>query len=406
MVGAPPGGLIASALSRVASYRRHLEKLMKKSARHMTTMTALCLTGWAHVNLAHADTDVTYKISGFGTLGAVMTNTDDTEFRTAFEQQKGAGKSPDLGVDSKLALQGTLSFGEDFGVTAQILARRRDGEDFDPRFEWLYAQYAGVPNLNLKAGRVVLPAFLVSDTREVGYAIPWSRVPAMVYATMPVDTVDGFQGVYKLELGPTVLSLQGTHGHSEASNALTLAIPVAPGVTIYPVDIAQAQLRGVTSLSAKLDWDDWAIRAGSVTTDKVQLQGVGYSLEFKDRFTEVGLQYDNGKAVFASEYIIRKTSGSSVDLHAWYAAAGYRFDAVMPYLTYSEMKPKGVGNRDYGNSKSTGIGVRYDFAPKMALKAEFARYKTNNYFIFTDAVSPQAFNKSVNVFSVAVDFVF
>lgn len=379
---------------------------MKKSARHIATMAALCLSGTVLTELVHAEGDISYKISGFGTLGAVMTDADATEFRNTFDQQKGAGKSPDLGVDSKLALQGAVSFGGDFGLTAQILAKRREDEDFSARFEWLYAQYTGVPNLNVKAGRVVLPAFLVSDTREVGYAIPWFRVPAMVYSTMPVDTVDGFQGVYKLELGSTVLSLQGTHGNSEASNALTLAIPIAPGVTIYPKDVAEAQLRGVTSLSAKLDWDDWAFRAGSVTTKTVKLQGVGYTLEFRDRFTEFGLQYDNGKAVFASEYIIRKTTGSAVDLHTWYAAGGYRFDMVMPYITYSEMKPKGLGNRDYGNARSTGIGVRYDFSPKMALKAELARYKTNNYFIFTDAVSPEAFNKSVNVLSVAVDFVF
>jgi hypothetical protein len=54
---------------------------------------------------------------------------------------------------------------------------------------------AGV-GLEAACGRVVLPTFVVSDSIDVGYSVPWFRAPNEVYATNPFDYFDGAQAIW------------------------------------------------------------------------------------------------------------------------------------------------------------------------------------------------------------------
>src|SRR5690606_10989859 len=53
------------------------------------------------------------------------------------------------------------------------------------------------PELSFRAGRMVLPIFLVSEYRKVGYANPWIRPPQEVYRIVPVTSSDGFDLSYR-----------------------------------------------------------------------------------------------------------------------------------------------------------------------------------------------------------------
>lgn len=370
---------------------------MMKIPRRTTLGSALCSAGVLLLSgqVAHANDDFKFKGGGFGTLGAAVTDLDGTQFRSGMDQYSGADKHVDLGVDSRLGLQGTVVYKSDFSVTAQLLGTRRQDVDFDLDVEWLYAQYTGIPGLDLKAGRVALPAFLVSDSRFVAYASPWLRVPTLVYSMLPYSTVDGYQAGYRHSIGSAVASLQVTHGRTKVD----LSRGPANLHFTYP---------SVSSLNAMLEWGDWTARLGQVKSDaeytmdipSLNMMGLpGVSL--KDTFTGAGLQYDNGQTFVTGEYVTRKTDPTLSDSKAWYLGGGYRFGSVAPYVLFSKYMP--VGN---AASKGAAVGVRYDFIQNLALKAEYARYDTNSPFIVTDNVTPAIVDKKLNVFSVSIDFVF
>lgn len=372
--------------------------------RRTALAAAFCATGVALLagHAAHANDDVKFKGGGFGTLGATRTNLDDTQFRTSLNQYSGADKNVDLGVDSRLGLQGSVIYKSDFALTAQLLGVRREDEDFSMDVEWLYAQYTGVPGLDLKGGRVALPGFLVSDSRFVGYTTPWLRVPTLVYSMLPISTVDGLQASYRHSIGPAIASFQVTHGRSGSSIFVTSEVVIPFVGTFYVPTTIESKNKSVTSVNGTLEWGDWTARLGQVKSDvQFTIPGAPADTIFKDTFTGLGLQYDNGKVVVITEYVKRGTKPKTFDSTAWYAAGGYRFGEFMPYVMVSKFTPD-----DAKASKGAAVGLRYDFAKNLALKAEFARYDTNGTLIFTDAVSPAIADKKVNVISVALDFVF
>lgn len=386
-----------------------------KSA-NVSAVSAACLVAASGfcVHAAHAGDDVQYRFSGFGTLGGAQTDTDDTGFRTSVSHANGAGKQFDLGVDSRAAFQGTVTYKNDFSFTAQLLGIRRNDVDFDMGFEWLYAQYTGLPGLDVKGGRVVLPAFLVSDSRLVGYSVPWVRVPPLVYAMMPMSNVDGGQLTYRHSLGSAVLSAQLTLGGTGTSSYTTSGIPLGP-TTMYLQGKSSGNTKDIVGLNATLEWGDWTARVSQIKDDTAlriayTIPGFGVStsrLNFKDTFQEVGLQYDNGSLLVVGEYVKRKTNPAVQNAYSWYVAGGYRFGAVMPYAVFSQYKvTKSTVSSLEPKTRGLATGVRYDFAKNLALKGEWARYKNHNNYIFTDAVSPAAKGKDVNVMSLALDFVF
>jgi len=88
-------------------------------------------------------------------------------------------------------------------------------------------------------------------------------------------------------------------------------------------------------------------------------------------------------------------------------AVGYRFGSFMPYAILSEFK---ITESDRSaippKATSLALGGRYDIGSNFALKAEWARYKNNSLYAFTDASSPDVAGKKINVMTVALDFVF
>lgn len=402
---------------------------MTKHPQPRRLVVLLCAVGlgaWAAPSLA----DVQYKFSGFGTLGAAKTNTDETEFRTSVEQVRGAGRKPDLGVDSKLAAQGSAIFSNGVTLTSQVLGSRRGGEEFELGFEWAYAQYTGIDGLDVKAGRVVLPAFLVSDSRLVGYATPWLRVSPLVYAMMPLSNVDGGQATVRHAFGPVVVSGQLTYGNSTGSSSGVTAVPnmvmgmVGGDPVYYQQNTTKTETNNIHGFNVAVEWGDWTVRASQIsdrtninisliTPPPYLLIGQPATLDssksFKDKFTEFGLQYDDGKTVVMAEHVSRSTSDEKVqDSKGWYIAAGYRFDSVMPYVMVSEYKETFTISEGGLPPKAKGLafGARYELGGSVALKAELAQYKNNSTYIFTDTASPSVANKKINVMSVALDFVF
>jgi len=407
--------------------------------RQSKLVSALAAAGLCMLasGVAHADT--TFKMSGYGTLAGTMLDSHDYEFRSSMNQSKGADRGLDLGVDSKLGLQGVADFGNGLSLTGQLLGQRRrddpsatSNNDFDVGFEWLYAQYALSSNLDVRLGRVVLPAFMISDSRNVGYSQPWLRAPMSVYAGMPLTNVDGAQVNWRLPLGSAILNVQPTYGQSSYN--------IQSGKFVL-----QARSDWVAALNLSMEMGDWTVRVGQVRSLSKQLNlapfgeaagGVPYDM--KDKFSTLGLQYDNGQALFMSEVTQRNmsttpTAGNPIwgfvpipngggatlaDAYAakvagrplahgdaYYLAGGWHFGSFLPMLVFGQTHDHetGVKNRQLSAS------IRYDVAPSLALKAQVTRVNARDGNVLVTAAqegSADYNSKKLTALSVGVDFVF
>ncbi len=345
--------------------------------RPLAFAAALALCG-----TAHAADGITHKISGYGTLAGTFTNSNDVEYTGALNKFTGAKKQIDTGVDSRLGLQGVVTFDPQFSLTAQALMIRRLAKDFDVGLEWFYGQYTPIPEVNLRIGRVMIPAFLLSDSLNVGYAQPWMRAPGEVYAQMLTNTLDGVQISGRKSFGSLVLNAQIASGKSSFS----VSVPGLGQVTV-PAD-------HVVNTNITAEYDDWLARAGQ---NRMHPTGGGF-----DEFSTAGLQFDNGKAVVMTEATKRRNARSMFESKSWYVAGGWRFGKLLPMVTFAKLTPE-VDNPVVKPSKSMGVSARYDVASNVALKLQVNRADTAAAgFVNKTAAVPA----KVTVAAFGLDFVF
>src|SRR5450432_353257 len=141
---------------------------------------------------AHGADDITsasmFSFSGFGTVGLVHSSEDRADFTASPLAPNGAGYthswSPD--IDSRLGAQVIAHFTPQLSAMLQVVSEQRYDKTFRPQVEWANLSYQPTPELGLRVGRIVLPTFLLSDSRKVGYANPWLRPPAEFYSLSPV----------------------------------------------------------------------------------------------------------------------------------------------------------------------------------------------------------------------------
>ena len=350
---------------------------------------------------AAARADITTTLSGFGTVGGTFTSDKDFAYKHDATEFTGASDQFDIGLESRFGVQATFDFGSGFSVTAQEVFRQRGSQQFDPGTEWLYAQYSPVSNLQIRLGRVVLPVFLFSDSRQVGYAQPWFRSPNEVYGDFPFDYVDGGQVSWTKSFGEFTFGAESSFGSTSGTFAdgnLTL------------VEDARDVLNGAISLT----YGDLLLRfADTILTIPTSLPLTPtYTLSYQEhgQFLSAGGQYDNGKAVLVAEWAKAKQNdipGFGEPLVAstqWYAAAGWRFGKFLPVAIYgAEKNEQGLLSPPYSKGSWSG-SFRYDLMTGVALKAEVSRAGASNgvYFITPSTTS----NQGIYVYSLGVDFVF
>ena len=406
---------------------------MKIQCRTTAAAAWLACAGAACVFSPSSFAETTFKVSGYGTLAGTVTDDSDYEFRSSMNQSKGARKGFDFLTDSKLGVQAVANFNNGFSVTGQLLGQRRrvdrtgdSNSDVEVGFEWLYAQYSPTTNLDLRAGRVVLPAFMISDSRNVGYSQPWLRAPMSVYAGMPMTNLDGAQINWRIPAGSAIISVQPTYGQSSFN--------VSSGTPAGPL-VIKDRSKWTAGLNVALEYGDWMVKAGQVRshTPGVDLRLFGASLpgvtyDLKDNFTSAGIQFDNGTAVVMAEWARRKMGEMPLNANlgvpwdsiylgtgyagkplaksqAFYVAGGWRFGQVLPMLAYGQTRNMFTGEKNREVSGS----VRWDFMNNVALKAQLSRYQARDTQAFVSpaaAGTPDYSNKKVNVFSVGLDFVF
>src|ERR1022692_3922821 len=146
-----------------------------------------------------------FRFNAFGTLGIVHSSEDQADFTSSVFKPAGAGHSHDWSadVDTIIAGQLTAQLTPRISAMLQVVSQQRYDDTYRPGVEWANIKYTVTPDFTVRAGRSVMPSFLVSDDRKVGYALPWVRPPVEVYWLGPVTANDGIDASYRLQWGDT-----------------------------------------------------------------------------------------------------------------------------------------------------------------------------------------------------------
>jgi predicted porin len=286
----------------------------------------------------------------------------------------------------------------------------------------------------------VVPSFLVSDYRKVGYANSWVRPPLELYNSVPFTNSDGMDASYRLRFGEFTNTLQTSYGSTEqkspdGSKILVRNLWGIFSTTEYgPMTIHVGYLQ--TNLTVETLHHFFEVfrqfgPEGIAIADKYDCDG-----KQRSQLESLGASYDPGNWFLMGELartIGRCFIGANT---AWYISGGYRFGRFTPYFTYAQVKvdsntsdsgltvsalpPFLAGAAARLNAglnavlaatpaqKTISVGGRWDFMKNVDLKLQY------EYIRLGDGSPRSLINiqpgfqpgGKVKVFSAVVDFVF
>jgi hypothetical protein len=397
------------------------------------------------VGSAFAQDSSAVRISGFGTGALTFSDTDQAEFARS-NQASGVKKDPRTGVDSNLGLQADYAVNSWLSVTAQGLVRKDAEDDFGAEVSWAFVKAKLSDNLSVRVGRMAMPAFMISDYRNVGYANTFLRPPQELYSQMPMDSIDGADVTWQQQFGDTTVTALAAYGRSDFKRANASK---AQSRDQYALNLTAEHgpftLR-VGRSGTKLSFDSKELDAARMVFTNTatafnisQVADMGELLGTKDRkytFTSAGLGMDWNNIVVQSEYAKRSMPDSFLGASkAWYVMGGYRFGKFLPYYTHAKVASTGVTNTipancaagaplvcaptlaalsglmniltsaiDGSSQTTDSLGLRWDFMTSAALKVQVDRIKPQTTGLFLN--TQPGFKGPVTVGAVALDFVF
>lgn len=382
-----------------------------------------------------------WKLSGFGTLGAVHSSEHDADYSSSALKADGAGRSHDwsAAVDSKLGAQVDLQVNPRWSAVLQVVSEQRLDYSYRPRVEWANVKYQATPELALRVGRIALPMFVSADYRKVGYAYPWVRTPVELYGAVPISSSDGADLTWRW--------------NGETMRGTTQAYVGRTDMALY--EGARLRGTGIAGLSQTVERGDLSVRASVFTTRlTVSLypelfaglrnfgpQGASVADALiterkRANAVSIGMNYDPGEWFVLAEaghYKVDSFLGAS---NSFYASGGYRHGAFTPYLGYARISGKrppgphaleldalpapyaaagGVLNgaldkllRTIASQSTVSAGLRWDAAPNVALKLQYDRVtpRAGSRGTMMNLGPDFRSGQTAHVASATVDFVF
>jgi hypothetical protein len=343
------------------------------------------------------------SFNAFGTAGLTYSSEDQADFAWNPFQSDGPGHTDPVshGLDSRLGGQATLEVTSKLTTIVQVVLERNNEGDYAPQLEWANLGYALTPALTVRAGRLVIPAFLTSDYRKVGFANPWVRPPVELYGLVPVFTSDGVDAHYRMHTGDwtTVLGAQFGRSHAnlpdgsdvELENVWNVNATVQRGSFTGRVAVANGEMY-VESFEPLFDGFRAFGPEGEEIADRFAVDGS------RMQFASAGAGYDPGRWFAMAEIAWSDLNSVLGEGLAGQATGGYRLGSFTPYAAYSRsgrlsdssdpglslasVPPEQIEAAATLNAILNGIlrsapvqqtlavGGRWDFRPGMSLKLQ------------------------------------
>jgi hypothetical protein len=336
-----------------------------------------------------------FTYGGFGTAGVARSSTDLAEFVTG-NQTAGATTHFDYKTDSKLGLQGSFAPTQWLSATMQVLAMDRYSAQMTTQLEWAYMKVQPTADVSMRYGKLRLPTFLASDSRDVGYANTWLRPPNAVYGEAIYDTFEGGDFTYKRPIGKYSLTVTALVGEPNpvSQQSGPDATDIFTGHHMYGYGVT-ADLDTITLHASVLE-----LTFHRYITDGPSERGI-YD------FYDLGAAYDRNNILAQGEFIELRTGDPDDNINGWYLMGGYRLGKWLPYAIYAANHKNQGGNGAIPerNASTFSVGVRLDLFESVDFKAQIDHAKALDYGSPFINIQP-GFNNEANIFSLVVDFIF
>lgn len=367
-----------------------------------------------------------FTLSGFGTLGAVRTTSNNVEFVRDLSQPRGAGRQWTGLPDSVLGVQANWRIERRVEAVVQVNSRYRPDRSFTPDLAWAYLKYDPFPNLSLRAGRLATEFFMLADSRWVGYSFLPVRPPGDYFWYLPFYSIHGADASLTLPLGESQLRAKVFAGKAHGD------VPLAD---------ENWNTDGSSMLGSYLEYHRgaWLVRGSYATLrfahdlpiNPVLQKAFGFSLGARElsylgvagtttRYYALGAVYDDGpwQAQLMFNYIDQGSQAFESSVAA-YGLLGYRLGAWTPYIGYSGVRSKTRNNAtanpvvsyvmqdSHADQRTAFAGVRWDFARNLALKAQWDGIRGSNTSLLPYRRDVrESWGGDMNVFSLSLDFIF
>ncbi|MDP9140118.1 MAG: hypothetical protein M3O62_04905 [Pseudomonadota bacterium] len=379
------------------------------------------------------------SFAGFGTLAALYHDEDGVEYRRSVSQPSGAESGKlDFDTDSLAGLQVNAAWNREVELVVQGVTRLTPENDWQPELTRAFLRYDYAGMAELRAGRIGLEIYPRADSRDIGYSQLTIRPAVEIFGIVPTAYFDG------AELGLT-------HPVGDGLASLKLYGGAASG-KVVSADRSANDLDGARIWGGHVQYlhGPWILRlgAGNYRLDEVvsldgladglrqtgQPQALALAAAF-DRngrdilFTVAGAAYSEGPLqvqLFAGT--VDGEAATSPDLRVGLLTGGYRIDTLTPYAMLAFVdnadRIRGTGLPDtpefaalnagalavqaagQSNQRSAALGLRYDFAPKLALKLQLDHIWVRDSNLIFDRNPPPQENFEMTVLGVALDFIF
>lgn len=377
------------------------------------------------------------SFNAFGTLGVVHSDEDQADFVANFFAPEGVGYSDDTSasVDSRLGLQLSADITPRLSGIVQVIVEQRHDDTWEPTLEWANLAYDIAPGLSIRVGRMVLPIFLASEYRKVGYANPWVRPPQEVYRIVPVTSSDGFDISYRAYADGYTNTARVTYGNKDEADSVrardgwTFSNMLERGPATLFGSYTRVRLT-IDGPAALFDGFRQFGPEGAAIADR-------YDARSKDfDYLALGMGYDPGDWFVTGEWA-RATSRTFLgDNRGWYLTGGYRVGSFTPYATVARIRlesatsdpgldltglpPPAAGAAAGLNAglnallgaqarqRSWSAGVRWSFHRNAALTLQYDHLDLDDGSRGVLINEQPGFRRggSVSLFSAAIDFVF
>lgn len=383
----------------------------------------VCFSAFANEMLG-TDPENAFSVHGFGSLGAVRSNTDQVEFVRDISQPRGARREWDARPDSIFGLQTNWRVTPGLEVVAQAVSKYRFDQSFDPEINWLFLEYDPLPYLSLRGGRLGTEFFMLADSRHVGYSYLPVRPPGDYFWYLPFFSINGVDAALSIPIGEALF--RGKVFYGLANGKIPLAqrqwrIDDSPMMGGYlEAHWHSWQLRASYAnihFAHDLPIDEALATSNAPTSARSFLEARGT----RSDYFSLGAVYDAGP--WQLQLMVNHIDQGS---HAFesstggYVLGGYRIGEVTPYIGYSRVRsqPKSYPGSDpqidtimavsRAVQRTSMLGLRWDLARNVALKGQWDAIRADSASLFpyrNDPASGQWSGKA-NIFSMTLDFIF
>ncbi|WP_096087008.1 hypothetical protein [Agaribacterium haliotis] len=348
--------------------------------------------------------EISTRFSGFGSIGALTTNTDELGFRRDFSDPS-PSYSDEINFSSLsvLGLQANISLHDSFEFVGQLVLRDQPVQNSDTLIKIAALNWTPSEEIQFRLGRFSQPFYMLSDSRHIGFANLWTMPVQEFYAPVTNNFIDGAELSYKLELGDGFLMSSINGGttlvsiEDSALGSQTLEIKNVLGINLeYHYGDIQARLSWNKS-SGVSRWDE--VDAAQAALEQITPLWPGakdlserLSLDENElKYVSAGVQYDNGRWLLIGEAgEIHSNSFILPGTRMAYLSLGYHIDLFTPYISYAitnsdefyleSPPPPQVAplvetlteNVKQGwDQRGFSVGLRWDFHFNMAFKFQW-----------------------------------